>query len=86
VLRVQRIVDGKPEGDPEYLPFNKKHKLVRGLGWVIPQNHKWGDNRWTEYRKVVLDLWPTRPPASQTAPDQKPEGKTGPDSFKSGAD
>ena len=71
VLRVQKIVDGKPQGDPEYLPFNKKHKLVRDLEWVVPQNHKWGDNRWTAYRQAVLDLWPSRLPASQTAPDKQ---------------
>jgi hypothetical protein len=68
VLRVQKIVDGKPQGDPEYLPFNKKHKLIRDLGWVVPQNHKWGDNRWTEYRQVILDLWPSRPPAALLPP------------------
>jgi len=77
VLRVEKIVDGKPQGDPEYLPFNKKHKLVRHLGWVVPQNHKWGDNRWTGYRRGVLDLWPPRPPASQTAPAQQPEEDKG---------
>ena len=57
-VEVQKYIDGKPQGDPEYLPPDKKHKLVRDLGWVVPQNHKWGDNRWTVYKQRVLELWP----------------------------
>jgi hypothetical protein len=77
VVQVHKVVDGKPQGDPEYLRPDKKHKLVRDLGWVVPQNHKWGDNRWTVYKQRVLEIWPLRPA-------QQPEGKTGPDSFKFG--
>jgi hypothetical protein len=83
-VRVQKIVDGKPQGDPVYLPFDKKHKLVRHLGWVVPQNHKWGDNRWTVYRQIVLDLWPSRPPAFPSAPDQQPEDWASLDPLKTG--
>ena len=74
VVQVHKVVDGKPQGDPEYLPFNKKHKLVRHLGWVRPLGLKWGvDFRCTVYRQRVLELWPLHTPASQTAPEQQPE-------------
>ena len=79
VVQVHKIVDGKPQGDPEYLPPDKKHKLVRDLGWVVPQNHKWGDNRWTVYKQRVKELWPSRSPAFPSTPDQLPENKAGPD-------
>jgi hypothetical protein len=68
VVQVHKVVDGKTQGDPEYLPPDKKHKFVRHLGWVVPQNHKWGDNRWTVYKQRVLELWPIHPPASQSGP------------------
>jgi len=76
-VKVHKVVDGKPQGDSEYLPFNKKHKLVRHLGWVVPRNHKWGDNRWTVYKQRVLELWPLHTPAAQTAAEQQPEDKIG---------
>ena len=79
VVQVHKVVDGKPQGDPEYLPFNKKHKLVRHLGWVRPLGLKWGvDFRCTVYRQRVLELWPPRPPASQ----QQPEDRVGFDPLK----
>jgi hypothetical protein len=81
VVQVHKIVDGKPQGDPEYLPPDKKHKLVPDLGWVRPLAIKWSVDRCTVYKHRVLELWPPRPPASQ----QQPEDRAGPDPFKSGA-
>ena len=78
VLRVQKIVDGKPQGDPEYLPPDKKHKLVPDLGWVRPLAIKWSVDRCTVYKHRVLELWPPRPPASQ----QQPEDRVGLDPLK----
>ena len=43
-VKVHKVVDGKPQGDSEYLLPDKKHELVRHLGWVVPRNHKCGDN------------------------------------------
>ena len=81
VVQVHKIVDGKPQGDPEYLPPDKKHELVLDLGWVRPLAIKWSVDRCTVYKHRVLELWPPRPPASQ----QQPEDRAGPDPFKSGA-
>jgi len=64
---------------PNIYPPDKKHKLVLDLGWVVPQNHKWGDNRWTVYKQRVKELWPSRSPAFPSTPDQLPENKAGPD-------
>src|SRR5262249_28222962 len=82
VVQVHKVVDGKPQGDPEYLPPNKKHKLVRDLGWVHPLALKWGADRCTVYRQRVLDLWPPRLPAFQ----QQSEDRAGPDPIKVEAD
>jgi len=81
VVQVHKIVDGKPQGDPEYLRPNKKHKLVLDLGWVRPLALKWSADRCTVYKQRVLQLWPPHSPASQ----QQPEDRAGPDPFKSGA-
>jgi hypothetical protein len=83
---VHKVVDGKLQGDPEYLPCTKAHKLFRHLGWVRPLGLKWPDFnvRCTVYRQRVLELWPSRPPAAQTAPEQQPEDRTRPDPFKPG--
>jgi len=61
-VKVHKVVDGKPQGDSEYLLPDKKHELVRHLGWVVPRNHKCGDNRWTVYKQRVLELWRRRLP------------------------
>jgi hypothetical protein len=81
VVQVHKVVDGNLQGDPEYLPCKKAHKLFRHLGWVRPLGLKWVDFdfRCTVYRQRVLELWPPRPPAAQTAPEQQPENKAGPD-------
>jgi hypothetical protein len=80
MVRVYKVVDGKLQSDPEYLPCKKDHKLVRHLGWVRPLGLKWGvDFRCTVYRQRVLELWPPHPPAAQTAPKQQPKDKAGPD-------
>jgi hypothetical protein len=83
VVQVYKVVDGKLQGDPKYLPPDKKHELFRHLGWVRPLGLKWPDFnvRCTVYRQRVLELWPSRLPASQ----QQPEDRAGPDPFKSGA-
>jgi len=84
LIKVQKVVEGKPEGDPFYLPFDEKHELVYRGGHVSPVGLPWGnfDFRCTVYRQRVLELWPPRPPASQTAPVQQAEDKSGPDSFR----
>jgi len=80
VVQVHKVVDGKLQGDPEYLPCKKTHKLVHHLGWVRPLGLKWGvDFRCTVYRQRVLELWPLHTPASQTTPVQQLEDKVGPD-------
>ena len=86
VVQVHKVVDGKLQGDPEYLPCKKTHKLFRHLGWVRPLGLKWGnfDFRCTVYRQRVLELWPLHTPASQTGPDQQPENNVGPDPSKAG--
>jgi hypothetical protein len=85
VVQVHKVVDGKLQGDPDYLPCKKAHKLIRHLGWVRPLGLKWGDFRCTVYRQRVLELWPLHTPASQPAPVQQLEDKTGPDPFEIGA-
>jgi hypothetical protein len=85
VVQIHKVVDGKPQGDPEYLPPDKKHKLVLDLGWIRPLALKWGSYRYTVYKQRVLELCPSRSPVSQLAQDQQPEGKTGSDSLKFGA-
>ena len=80
VIQVHKIVEGKRQAG-EYLPPEKKHKLVLDLGWVRPLALKWSGDRCTVYKHRVLELWPPRPPASQ----QQPEDRAGPDPFKSGA-
>jgi hypothetical protein len=71
VVQTHKIVDGKPQGDPEYLPSDKKHKLVLDLGWVRPLALKWPVDRCTVYRQRVLELWPSRSPASQQQPEDR---------------
>ena len=78
VVQVHKIVDGKPQGDPEYLRPNKKHKLVLDLGWVRPLALKWSADRCTVYKQRVLQLWPPHSPASQ----QQPEDRVGLDPLK----
>jgi hypothetical protein len=73
VVQVHKVVDGKPQGEPEYLRPNKKHKLDIDLGWIRPRALKWGADRCTVYRQRVLELWPLRPPVS----DKQPEDKAG---------
>ena len=77
VVQVHKVVDGKLQGDPDYLPCKKTHKLIRHLGWVRPLGLKWGDFRCTVYRERVLELWPLHTPAAQTAAEQQPEDKIG---------
>jgi hypothetical protein len=72
VVQVHKVIDGTPQGDPEYLPPDKKHKLVLDLGWVRPLALKWsGGDRCTVYKQRVLELWPPRPPASRDQPEDK---------------
>ena len=78
MVQVHMVVDGKPQGDPEYLPLNKKHKLVRDLGFVHPLALKWSADRCTVYKQRVLQLWPPHSPASQ----QQPEDRVGLDPLK----
>ena len=74
VIQVHKIVEGKRQAG-EYLPPEKKHKLVLDLGWVRPLALKWSGNRCTVYKQRVLELWPRHLPASQ----QQTEDKTAPD-------
>jgi hypothetical protein len=72
VVQVHKVVDGKPQGDPEYLPPDKKHKLVLNRGWVRPLALNWsGGDRCTVYKQRVLELWPPRLPASQHQPEDQ---------------
>jgi hypothetical protein len=82
MVQVHMVVDGKPQGDPEYLPLNKKHKLVRDLGFVHPLALKWSADRCTVYKQRILQLWPSCPPASPPAPDQQLEDGAGLDPLK----
>ena len=74
VIQVHKIVEGKRQAG-EYLPPEKKHKLVLDLGWVRPLALKWSGDRCTVYKQRVLELWPRHLPASQ----QQTEDKTAPD-------
>jgi hypothetical protein len=73
--------DGKPQGDPFDLPTDKAHELVYDRVWIYPRGLKLG-HRCTVTEKNVRDLWPTYPPASQTASDQQPEELPGSDPTK----
>jgi hypothetical protein len=68
-IKVQKVVAGKTQGDPEYLLPDKKHKLVRDLGWVRPLALKWGWDHCTVYKLRVLELWPLRPQEARAGPD-----------------
>ena len=76
-IKVQKVVDGRPEGDPFYLPFDRKHELGYSGGRVSPKGLPWGNFsfRCTVSRHRVLELWPSRSRAFQ----QQAEDKAGPE-------
>jgi hypothetical protein len=89
LLNRQRWVDGllgsEPLGNPEVVDgsyFFANYMLGfndHGRATVVPRRTEWCDYHWTiDGRCDVRALWP--PLAAQTAPDQQPENKAGPDS------
>jgi hypothetical protein len=75
--------DGNPKGKPFDLGTDKKNELVYDRVWIHPLGLPWGDFRCTVTEQNARALWPPRLPASQTAPDQQPEDKAGPDPLNS---
>jgi hypothetical protein len=75
-IKVQKVVDGKPQGDPFDLPTDKTHELVLDRGWVYPRGLPWSDSYCkfdcTVAEQVVLTLWPA-PSALQLSEPLKPK-------------
>ena len=68
-IKVQKFVDGKPEGDPFDLPTDKTHDLVHYGGSVYPRGLPWGDYRCTVTEQNARALLPA--PAMGQSPQEK---------------
>jgi hypothetical protein len=97
-VEVQEFARGKSLGDPvnvnpldfdndwtlKFDPYAKEVRVVRKVPRLEWHAEPYLERRYTIREQAARLAWPPRPAASQTAPDQQPEDKAGPDPFRTG--